>query len=369
MKIERVEVRVVGPEVKRYTWSHDIPEQYMTNTLVHIFTDEGVEGIGAVANYTSFDFDRYTAETLRHLIPILIGKDPLQRETILREIWPRVFPLPPGAVAAIDIALWDLFGRVANQPIYQLLGGARDRMYSYASTPMFEDIPEYLKFVEDCIDQGFKAVKFHCWCVPEKDLALARAVKNEFGDQIRFMLDVENNYTRDEALRTARELEDLDFEWFEAPLFDYDIEGYREINQSTSMSILPSGNWFQDLQTFRYALTSGAWSVARTDVTAMGGFTQAQKAMALVESMGMRCEVMAWGFTLASAANFHLMLAHNISDWYEQAVPYPSYEYGMNDVIRTNADGTVDAPSGPGLGLEIDWDAMRKATLHTIVAQ
>ena len=82
MKIERVEVRVVGPEVKRYTWSHDIPEQYMTNTLVHIFTDEGVEGIGAVANYTSFDFDRYTAETLRHLIPILIGKDPLQRETI-----------------------------------------------------------------------------------------------------------------------------------------------------------------------------------------------------------------------------------------------------------------------------------------------
>ena len=71
---------------------------------------------------------------------------------------------------------------------------------------------------------------------------------------------------------------------------------------------------------------SGAWSVARTDVTVLGGFTQAQKAMALVESMGMRCEVMAWGFSLVSAANFQLMLAHHVRDYFEQAVPYPSYE-------------------------------------------
>ncbi len=162
MKIDRVEVRVVGPKVERYTWSHDLPEQYMTNTLVRVYTDEGVDGVGAVANYTSYDYDRYTAEALRHLIPILIGKDPMKRESILREIWPRAFPLPPGAVAAIDIALWDLYGRVCNQPIYRLLGGARDRIPSYASTPMFDDVPAYLRFVEASIEQGFKAVKFHC---------------------------------------------------------------------------------------------------------------------------------------------------------------------------------------------------------------
>ena len=74
MQIERVEVQVVGPKVQRFTWSHDLPEQYMTNTLVRIFTDEGVEGFAGVSNYTSYDYDRYTAETLRHLIPALIGK-------------------------------------------------------------------------------------------------------------------------------------------------------------------------------------------------------------------------------------------------------------------------------------------------------
>ena len=215
MKVDRVEVRVVGPEVKRYTWSHDIPEQYMTNTIVRISTDDGVEGVGATANYTSFDYDRYTAETLRHLIPILVGKDPLSRETIFDSLWPRVFPVTPAAIAAIDIALWDLFGKVSGQPIYRLLGGARDRIPSYASTPMLEDVPAYLKFVGECLEQGFRAVKFHCWCLPERDLELARAVRKEFpDDDIDFMLDVENNYDRDSALRAARELEDLGFAWF-----------------------------------------------------------------------------------------------------------------------------------------------------------
>ncbi len=80
MQIESIEVRAVAPEVQRYTWSHDLPEQYMTNTVVRIKTDDGLEGVAGVSNYTSFGFDRYTTETLRHLAPILIGRDPLQRK-------------------------------------------------------------------------------------------------------------------------------------------------------------------------------------------------------------------------------------------------------------------------------------------------
>ena len=139
MRIDRVEVRVVGPQVQRFTWSHDLPEQYMTNTVVRIFTDDGVEGVGGVSNYTSYRHDRYTAETLRHLIPALIGRDPLEREALWRSLWSRVFPLAPGALAVLDIALWDLLGKAANLPIYQLLGGARRQIPSYASTPMLEE--------------------------------------------------------------------------------------------------------------------------------------------------------------------------------------------------------------------------------------
>jgi len=367
MKIERVEVRAVGPEIERYTWSHDLPEQYMTNTIVRLYTDEGVEGVGAVANYTSYDFDRYTAESIRHLIPILLGKDPLKRESLWPSLWSRVFPQTPGALAAVDIALWDLLGKVANLPIYQLLGGARDRIQSYASTPMLEDVPAYLRYVEEMLEQGFRAIKFHAWCLPDKDLELARAVRQHFpGKEIAFMHDAENNYDRRAALRVAEELQDLDFTWFEAPLLDFDIEGYRELTEKVHIPVIPSGNWIQDLPAFSEALRSKAWGAARTDVTVCGGFTPGRKWMAVVDAAGMACEVMAWGYTLIAAANLHLMLAFNNCTYYEQAVPYTSYEYGMKDVIRTQPDGYVYAPSKAGLGVEIDWDAMEAATIHHI---
>jgi len=366
MQIDRVEVRVVAPKVPRYTWSHDLPEQFMTNTLVRIYTDAGVEGIGGVSNYTSFDYDRYTAETLRHLVPILVGRDPLQREAIGRDLRPRVFPLAPGALAAIDIALWDLAGRVAHLPLYQLLGGARDRIPAYASTPLLADVPAYLRFVDELLEQGFRAIKFHAWCIPDKDLELARAVRQQHpGSEIAFMHDAENNYDRGGALRVAQELEGLGFTWFEAPLPDYDLDGYRELTSRVNIPVLSSGNWFQDLPSFAAALQSKAWRVARTDVTVCGGITPARKAMILAETAGMNCEVMCWGYTLISVANLHLMLAFPNATYYEQPVPYEAYEYGMKDVIRTQADGYVYAPSGPGLGVEVDWNAMDAATIYT----
>ncbi|MGD9858358.1 MAG: mandelate racemase/muconate lactonizing enzyme family protein [Planctomycetaceae bacterium] len=364
MKIDRVEVFAVAPQVQRFSWSHDLPEQYMTNTLVRISTDDGLEGVGGVSNYTSYDFDRYTAETMRHMIPSLVGRDPLNREGCWNALWSRVFPLAPGALAAIDIALWDLLGKQAGLPVYQLLGGACERMPAYASTPLLEDVDSYLRFVEQMIDQGFRAVKFHCWCLPEKDRELVRAVRRAFPDrEVAFMLDVENNYDWQSALEMARELEDLAFTWFEAPLMDYDREGYRKLTERVNIPIVPSGNWVQDLSAFQHALQTGCWSRARTDVTVCGGFTPAQKYLALVEASGMKCEIMSWGNTMVSSANLHLMLGTGMSTYYEQPVPYESYEYGMHDAIRTGPDGYVHAPQGPGLGYRIDWDAMQSATI------
>ena len=367
MQIDRVEVLAVAPEVQRFTWSHDLPEQYMTNTVVRIYTDDGVEGVGGVSNYTSYGFDRYTTETLRHMLPVLVGKDPLNRESIWNALWSRVFPLSPGALAAVDLALWDLFGKHASLPVYQLLGGACDRIRSYASTPLFDDVPTYLKFIEEMIEQGFTAIKFHCWSLPEKDRELVRAVRQAFpGREVAFMLDVENNYEWQDALEMALELEDLAFEWFEAPLMDFDLPGYRRLTKRVNIPIIPSGNWIQDLSAFEHALQTDCWSRARTDVTVCGGFTAAQKYMALVRAAGMKCEIMSWGNTLISSANLHLMLGTGVCSWYEQPVPYGPYEYGMQQTIRTGPNGFVNAPQEPGLGHAIDWDAMRKARIHQL---
>ena len=180
MEITKIEVHVVGPEDERYTWSEDIEEVYQSNTIIRIFTDEDIVGEAAVWNATYFEYDKYTAESLRHLLPILIGKDPLNREEILYEIRPRVFPQPPGAQALIDNALWDILGKKCKAPIYKILGGRRNKIKSYASTVMYDTIDEYLKVVSEMIDEGFSAVKFHTYCIPKKDLELAEAARKAF---------------------------------------------------------------------------------------------------------------------------------------------------------------------------------------------
>ena len=130
--------------------------------------------------------------------------------------------------------------------------------------------------------------------------------------------------------------------------------------------IIPSGHWIQDLPAYAQVLRRECWSRARTDVTVCGGFTPARKYLALVETEGMKCEIMSWGNTLVSAANLHLMLGLGTSTYFEQSVPYEPYEYGMQDVIRTDANGYVVAPRGPGLGVEVDWKAMEAASIHVL---
>ena len=88
--------------------------------------------------------------------------------------------------------------------------------------------------------------------------------------------------------------------------------------------------------------------------------------MGVAEATGLNCEVMCWGSSLISAANLHLILAFKNCKYYEHPLPYNAYEYGMKDVIRTQQDGYVYASESPGLGLEVDWDAMEAATIHTI---
>jgi L-alanine-DL-glutamate epimerase-like enolase superfamily enzyme len=282
--------------------------------------------------------------------------NPLQRDE-LYDTRPRMFPVPPQALASIDIARWDLVGKVVGLPLYRFLGGAREWIRSYAGTPMLEDVPAYLKFVEDFLDEGYTAVRFHTWCIPEKDLEISRAISQEFDTgKIDFMLDVENNYDRVSVLNVAQEIEQLEFRWFETPLPDCDFDGYRELTRKTSIPVLPSGNWFMDLMIFNEAIKTKTWRATRTDVPRMSGITQANKAIALTEAADINCELMSWGYSLNASANLHLILAHTNCSFFGHTVPQKAYEYVMHDVIRSVANRYVHAPTKPSLGLDVDWD-------------
>ncbi len=364
LEIERVDVSVIGPDTTRYTWASDMGEQFMTNTLVRLTTRGGLEGIAAAPSYTEHAYDLSVAETLRPLLPKLIGASPLEREALWYRLQSLNLPTAPQALSAIDVALWDLAARHAGLPLYQLLGGARSRILSYASTPGLGDPQAYVDFVAKLRAEGFRAVKFHAWCEVDRDMEMARAVRARYPDAgLAFMHDAEQRYSRAGAHRAARELEALGFTWFEAPLVDTDLEGYRELRQRVDIPILPAGNWVMDLGLLYQGMRLGAWSALRVDVNVVGGITPARKVMGLAEAAGMSVELQCWGYTLQQAANLHLMLAYRNCTWFEQPVPYPAFEFGMLDTIRTDREGFVQAPDGPGLGLRVDWDAMKSATL------
>ena len=179
------------------------------------------------------------------------------------------------------------------------------------------------------------------------------------------MLDVEQRYSRNEALTVARELERLGFVWFEAPLPDTDFEGYAELRQRVGIPILPAGDCINDLGVLRQAATMGCWSNFRVDAKYIAGITPLRKAMALGEAYGMNVEVLAWGHSLVQAANLHVILANANCDYFEQSVPYDDFEHCMHDVIRTGSDGYVHAPEGPGLGLRVDWEAVEAGSVQT----
>ncbi|ALF60957.1 mandelate racemase/muconate lactonizing enzyme family protein [Psychrobacter urativorans] len=367
LEIDKIDVFVVaGPDAKYKTSSH-YDDLVITNTIVRIRTADGYEGFGAAISWTEGGIDKSLAESIRHLLPFLIGKSALHREAIYSLMASRCVQMKPQALSPIDIALWDLVAKFAKMPLYQMLGGARNKILSYASTPFLPTIQAYIKHVQDLKNQGYKIIKFHTWCIFEKDMALVAAIHEVFKDSgLKFMMDVESAYTREEALKAARILEKHDYIWFEAPLSDTDLEGYRDLKSRVDIPILAAGNTLLYLNQIEQGIQNNGWSSVRVDATLAGGITQTQKIMGLAEANSMTVELQSWGYTLSQAANLHLMLAYNNSTYFEQAVPVEPLEFGALTTIRTDKEGYVHAPDGNGLGIEMDWTLIEQASSYKI---
>jgi L-alanine-DL-glutamate epimerase-like enolase superfamily enzyme len=350
--------------VARQSWASDLPEQYATLTIARMVADDGSEGVGATPAYSTGRFDLSVLEGLRLAAPRLVGRDPELREALWHDLDELTLPALPGVRSALDIALWDLAAQRAGRPLYRLLGGARERLPAYASTPLLPSVDAYVDFVGQAREQGFRAIKFHAWCEADRDLELLRAVASAHGGQgLAFMYDGEQRYDRHAALLVARELDEMGFAWFEAPLRDEDLDGYRSLRKRTHVPILPAGNTILGLQQLCQALRHDPWDAVRFDVTIAGGFTAARKLAAVAESWGLRVELQSWGYTLIQAANLHFGLAHHHAGHFELPVPPESFEFGVENPYAVGPDGYVEAPSEPGLGVVVDWERMEHAAV------
>ena len=333
--------------------------------LVRIQTDEGIEGhafLGSAMNPASVD----APGLIRHLKPLLIGHDPLERERLNQQLWRRTRSATVRSIGALDVALWDLAGKAFGQPVHRLLGTFRDRIPAYASSAVLDSPQAYAEEALRFRDTGWAAYKIHPPARWREDIAVCEAVRRAVGDDYTIMLDSTWSYDFPAALRVGKAVEALGFYWYEDPLHDQDIYNYVKLKQQLSIPIMATEYPQTGLESYAAWITERATDYLRGDVAVKGGITTLMKTAHLAEAFRMNYEIHHGGNSLNNVANLHVAMAIRNTEFFEVLLPAGAQKYGLDPDIEPDANGLVHAPTGPGLGAAIDFDLIRRKSLGVL---
>jgi L-alanine-DL-glutamate epimerase-like enolase superfamily enzyme len=376
MKIVDVQITPFRTWVDRFQNATPLPRTEIIQTLTKIVTDEGAEGyyLGGQGHGDQDGLSPASQEVLlRRVRPQLIGLDPLDREHVWQILW--AAKTPENVWSVVDMALWDLLGRVTNLPVYKLLGGCRDKAKAYASTyPNMGTPEEYAAHALECKRQGYQAYKIHPYYywnpetrqpVPARpshiawDIRCCRAVREAVGDDMVLMYDPWGTYhLYEDALTVGRELERLNFYWFEHPMPEHRVEPYIRLARELSIPICSPEILEGSVYTRADWLQRGASDMSRIDVL-RGGITGARKTAVVCEAYGVKCEI-----HMSGIGNLHVLGAspEDTCEYYERGLLAPGVDYERTldylagPIDPMDGDGYVRVPQGPGLGYEFVWD-------------
>ena len=375
MKITRITSHVLG---------YDLPEslgysqQYYnkrTSHLVEVETDEGITGWGECFGAGNIAFaNKGIVEKV--IQPMVLGMQALDRDVI----WHKVYNLmrdhgqkgmPLQSLSGVDIALWDIAGKVAGLPIYKMIGGAHRKeieVYGYGMMLRPENVDSLVsRFMDEATEikeNGFKAVKMKVGLGPKDDLRLIESVRRGVGDNYRFMVDANHGYTTHDAFYVGRAMEEFDPYWFEEPVAPEDLDGYRELRASLKVNI-SGGEAEFNRWGWRNLLESRGLDIAQPEVCALGGISEYLRVLALCHSHFTPVVNHVWGSAIAVATNLHLLAAMpplpgGLFPW-EPMLEYDTTHNRFIDELLTESleiknqvkanNGTVSLPIGPGLGV------------------
>jgi L-alanine-DL-glutamate epimerase-like enolase superfamily enzyme len=325
---------------------------------------DGVEGIAGSDCYTFGRADRTLLESVRSMWPWLENRSIDCREQLAEDMRVGVvFPFSTGPIALVDTALWDLKAKRAGLPLWKLLGGAKERVPVYASLETMPSEADYVDVVDSAIADGIRAVKLHAFGDPDRDIALFTLLRERNPD-LTLMHDAESVYSHEEALKVGKALDGLDCRWFEAPLPDFDLDGYRDLRRRLSTPVLPAGYAMWDIRQMADALRDSPWTACRSEVYSTLGITTLSKMMVLAKSFDMDLEPVTYGHSLFAAAGLHVILGFPNARYFELAYPVQPWEYAVANPLRPDADGFVSAPNDDGIGIGLDWDEVERLTRH-----
>ena len=340
--------------------------------LIRIHTDEGI--VGNAIELTPEHVMGITSSRLANLRSLLIGMNPFGIEKVMAKLRYAAFVGPKPW--AIEIALWDIIGKACGQPVYKLLGGAQDRVKAYLSTLQIKSAEEHAADAQKYFEQGFRAMKLRAHRPePRQDIEVVAAVRDAVGPEMDIMVDANQAWPVEPpywsfrtALWMARELSALDVVWLEEPLPKDDLHGLAELAQQADIPIA-GGELEWGIHRFRQMMETHAYDIVQPDPHWCGGILEARKISVLAEAMNKQCILHTGGIGgLWVAAN--LQVAGSIPNYpyFEYILEPPVWNLEMRDIllsepIMIDADGYLQIPQGPGLGVELNEKAVEKCTV------
>lgn len=370
MKITNIQAAGLRGATPEGGWSNEIKPNDCVHTLIAVFTDEGVTGWGS-----SFTNDRLVQASLAVLQPLYLGENPLEPERVSEKLHAHTFWLGRGGslthtISGIDIAMWDILGKVTGQPVGRLLGGRyRDRVRPYASLLMEEPgrLSDHLHAVRA---QGFQAFKIGWGPFGRNSSAvdeqIVRAAREAVGPQSTLMVDAgaSDAFWREGykwAARTADMLSDYDVHWFEEPLPPDNLRDYLLLRKKSPLSVA-GGEVLTRRQSFVPWLQQGAFDVVQPDVTKVGGISEERRIAWMAEENGIRFIPHGWNTALGLAADLQLASACKHTDMVEYLTGSPFIDEIVETRWALDDNGMLPIPERPGLGISLDLDAVEKYT-------
>ena len=340
--------------------------------IVEITTEGGLVGWGE-----AFGPARITAAVVAHLRQLLIGEDAIACDAL----WERMYNslrdhgqrgVVVEAISAIDVALWDIRGHWFKAPIHALLGGpVRTSVAAYA-TGLYrrrdDDHARYLcEEAAGYVDRGFGAVKLKTGFGVDHDIRMTHAVRDVIGREVRLMVDANHAYNVADAIRYGRAVEALDIGWLEEPVVPEDIDGYVEVKRAIAIPVA-GGEASFGRYGFRDMLLRRSVDILQPDVAAAGGISECKKIFDMASAFGVRCNPHVWGTGITIAASLQLLAV--VPDVPPGLFPVaPMLEFDCTDhpirqAVLTRplepVAGRIDIPDAPGLGVEIDRQALER---------
>ncbi len=334
-----------------------------STTLVQVETDEGVSGIGSCSGNGEL-IEVIVAKVLK---PLLNGMDP----TDIDGIWDKAYVrgghkefgtrgIGVVALSGIDVALWDIVGKVRGVPVYELLGGkCRDKIPVYATALYPEEPSKVAMRARGFAEQGFHGVKIKVGFDLDQDIRIVRAVREELGKEFVIMTDANQGYSVDVALKASDAFAECGAYWLEEPLFVEDIGGHAKLREKGKVPIAVGEN-LHTYYAFENFIVRGAVDFIQPDVARAGGITEIKKITALAARHQVPVSFHTWGDGVALAASVHLSAA--LKDCIVMELDYtynPLREELLREPFRMQ-NGCLIPSEKPGLGVELDPEALQR---------